>query len=543
MPQPTGCASGRRIQGRRSIEAPAAPGARSGIAMHLKPIQRTVRGQRPTRDNTCVRHGDDRIDTARPPVIVVKRPRSSGRLASIGLALSLGLSGCVLAPRGTTEEQAKLDSASSVFEKPLEARQLPTVTMPADWHDVLHRAFLANGELESSYFEWKAALAQIGQVAAWPNSNVALSFSYMFSAGNMKAWDRTTVGAGFDPAMNLSLPVKTRAAGKVALEAAREAGERFRAVKFDLQRKVLSAYLDLALIEEKLRIQRDNITILKLLAASAADREQAGGPAQDLLKALIESEMAENELSNMQAEANSMRGMLNGMLARDPQAPLKLPPALPAPRPVVTDDARLIAVAVDQNPELAGLARQVAGRTDAIELAKLAYLPDINPSGGFTGSISQVLGAMIMLPTTFPAIHAAIENAEAMAKSAQAMSRQTRRDRAASFVADLYLMRNAERQLTFYRQRLVPSARQLLSSSRQDYTAGTVGFADLIDSERMFITVRVMVAQAHVDREKEIANLEALAGVDIETLGEPVTYERTPAAEPQAPGRDRGAPR
>lgn len=420
---------------------------------------------------------------------------------------------------------------------------MPAVPMPANWRDVLHRAFLANGELESSYFEWKAALAQIGQAAAWPNSNVAVSFSYMFSPGNMKAWDRTTIGAGFDPAMNLSLPIKTRAAGKVALEAAREAGERFRTVKFALQQKVLSGYLDLALTEEKIRIQRENLGILKLLTASAADREEAGGPSQDLLKALIESEMAENELSNMEAEANSMRGMLNGMLDLDPKAPLTLPRTLPAPRPVVPDDGRLIAVAVDQNPELAGLARQVAGRKDAVDLARLAYLPDINPSAGFTGSISQFLGAMVMLPTTFPAIHAVINNAEAMARSAEAMSRQTKRDRAASFVADLYLMRNAERKLHFYQRQVVPSARQLLNSSRQNYAAGTVGFADLIDSERMFITVRFMVAQAQIEREKYLAALEALAGMDIETLGEPPTSEGHPPAEFQASGPSNTAPR
>jgi hypothetical protein len=48
--------------------------------------------------------------------------------------------------------------------------------------------------------------------------------------------------------MNLSLPVKTRTAGKVALDAAREARENFRAVKFDLQRRLLDAYLDLAVV-------------------------------------------------------------------------------------------------------------------------------------------------------------------------------------------------------------------------------------------------------------------------------------------------------
>src|SRR6516225_1570957 len=114
--------------------------------------------------------------------------------------------------------------------------------------------------------------------------------------------------------------------------------------------------------------------------------------------------------------------------------------------------ARLIAVAVDENPELAGLARQV-------------------------------------------------------------------KDRAASFVANLYIMRNAERQTELYQTRVVPAAQQLVSSSQNAYAAGAVGFADLIDSERTLISVRRLLAQSQVEREKRLAALEALAGVDIETLG------------------------
>jgi hypothetical protein len=128
----------------------------------------------------------------------------------------------------------------------------------------------------------------------------------------MKNWDRTTIGAGFDSSMNLSLPIKTRTAGKVALDAAGAAEGRFRTVNFDLQRRILQA-------------------------------------------------------------AN-----------------------LPAPRPVAADDASLIAVT--RNPELASLAQRVAGRTDAVELARLAYLPDIIRSASITGSISQSLGAMLMVP-------------------------------------------------------------------------------------------------------------------------------------------------
>ena len=435
-----------------------------------------------------------------------------------------------MAPHGTRDEQAKLNTASPPFEPRIEARQLPELPTVATWQDVLSRAFLANGELESSYFEWKAAFTRIDQVATWPNSNVALSFGYLFSPANMKAWDRTTIGAGFDPSMNLSLPIKTRTAGKVALDAAREAGDRFRAVKFDLQRRVLEAYLDLALTEELIRIERDNLTFLKLLSGSASDRAEAGGPMQDLFKALIESETAQNDLAGLEAKANSMRGELNGMLGREPSAPLGLPSALPAPRPVVANDAALIAVAVSQNPELAALAQQVAGRSDAVELARLAYLPDLIPSASITGTVSQSLGAMLMVPTKLPAIRAAIDEAAAMTRSAEAMRRQTQRDRAARFVADLYLMRNAEREGELYRARVVPAARQLVSSSRNAYAAGTIVFADLIDSERMFIAVRRMVAEAQIEREQRLAEIEALAGVDIETLGRQANTNTPPAA-------------
>ena len=452
-----------------------------------------------------------------------KRPLSRGLMVKLSVAMSLGLSGCVLAPQGTTEEQTKIEALSQIFEPPLEADQLPRLPARADWRSILHRAFLANGELRSAYFEWKAAMARIDQAATWPNSNVAVSFSYMFSPEKIKAWDRTTIGLGFDPSMNVSLPIKVQTAGFVALEAARQTGEKFRAVKFEIQRKTLSMYLDLALAEEKARIQRENLRLLKLMSDSASGRVQAGGPLQDLLKAKIETEMAENELANLEAEANSMRSQLNGMLARDAKAPLKLPPALPSARHVAADDAQLIAVAVDQNPELAGLARQVAGRKDALELARLAYLPDIIPSASVTGTLSQTVAAMVMLPTKWPAIRGAIREAEAMTKSTEAMLQQTWHDRGASFVANLYIMRNAERQSALYRQRIVPAAEQLVTSSRNEYAAGTVGFADLIDSQRTLIAARLAVAQIRIEREKRLAELEALAGVDIETLGRPAT--------------------
>src|SRR5258705_2880410 len=108
-----------------------------------------------------------------------------------GAGLTLLLSGCVLAPRGTRQEQGRLEAAGRTYEPRFDNRELPSLPDEPGWRDVLRRAFLANGDLEAAYFEWKAALTRIPQVANYPNTNLAPSFSYMFSGEQMKSFDRT----------------------------------------------------------------------------------------------------------------------------------------------------------------------------------------------------------------------------------------------------------------------------------------------------------------------------------------------------------------
>lgn len=448
---------------------------------------------------------------------------------------ALLLSGCVLAPKGTSEEQSRVNAAGKSYEQPAEKRTLPELSPEATWQEALQRAFLANGDLEAAYFEWKAAMTRIDQAASWPNSNVAVSYSYMFSSGNMKAWDRSTIGVGFDPSMNLQLPIKAQQAGKVALQDARAAGYRFATLKFDLQRRVFLAYYDLTLAEERIRIQRDNVSLLNVLSQTAQARVQAGAPEQDLLKIQIELRLSENDLHNIEAEARGTRAMLNGLLAREPESLLPLPQALPAPRAAEADDARLIALGVEQNPELAAFAAQVVGRQDALELARLRYIPDINPSFAFTGSVSQAAGAMLMLPTNLPSIRGAVNEALATLRSGEATLRQAKRDRASLFVATLYFLRNAERQADLFQQRVLPLAQQAMNSSRQAYAAGNVGFADLIDSQRLLLDVRLLTVQVRIEREKRLAELEALTGTDIETLARPATQPTSRPMPEQEP--------
>ena len=452
------------------------------------------------------------------------------------LALLVIPAGCSLEPRATDLERARLAEAGQPFETPLAKRKLPPLAEQPGWREVLQRAFLANGDLEAVYFDWKASLARVKIAGAYPNTNITLSYSYLFSAEKMKSWDRTTLGVGFDPSMTLQWPSKVREAARAALEDARAKGKRFEAAKFTLQQKVLTTWLDYAWLAERLRIQGENVDLLKMLVDTAQQRVRTGGPQQDLLKAQTEYEMARNDLASLQSELQATRAMLNGLLGRSVGDTLLPPDTLPLPRTIVADDARLTAVAVDNNPELAALAHDVSGRTNALELARMAYIPDIIPQFSLTGNISQMAGAMFMLPTNLGKIRGSIQEAEAMVRGAEAILRQARRERGASFVATLYALRNNERQIELFREVILPKAKQVLASSQRAYSSGAIGFAELIDSQRTLLEVRRVIAEARIAREKRLAELEALAGVDVEALAIPTPApDAPPARQPAAP--------
>jgi outer membrane protein, heavy metal efflux system len=445
----------------------------------------------------------------------------------LSAVLPVLVSGCVLAPREAKQEQVRLDQAGAQYREAFAKRQLPELSAQPTWREVLRRAFLANGALEAAYWEWSMAVSRIQQVGAYPNSPVSLGFEYMFSDESMKAWDRTTLMAGFDAGESLLLPNKVYQSGKVATRDAQAAGERFAAAKFNLQRRVLNAWIDYSLLAEQVRIQRANADLLKLLNETAAGRVQAGGPQQDLLRTDIEYRMSNDELRTMESELPRMRAMLNAMLGRPADAALAAPSVLPQQRAVPADDVALLALGVDANPELKALALETTGRRDALERARMEYLPDINPFAAITGDVTQVVGVDVMLPTVLPRIRGMVKEARSDFRRVQAMARQTRLDRSAEYVAAVYALRNSERQAALFEEQILPAAQRVLENVRQAYTAGTGMYLDLIEAQRTLLDVRLTIAEAKAAREKNLADLEALAGVDIETVSRATTQPTT----------------
>jgi outer membrane protein TolC len=432
-----------------------------------------------------------------------------------GVALVVG-SGCVLAPGAAKQEQAALARASASYAAPFRERQLPVIAAEPSWREVLERALYANGEVEAAYFEWAAAVHRIERAGAYPNTPLALDFGAAIRGGG-KGFDRTSIGLGFDPMENLAFPTKVYQAAKVATDQAQAAGQRFVAVRLDVQRRVLAAWIDYALAAERLRVQREKAAWLGLLAETAAARVAAGESRQDQVRAESDRRRAESEAATLAATLPQLRAQLNAMIAREPEAPLAPPAALEG-RPLPADDAALLALAAAHNPELAALAHEVRGRRDALELARLQYIPDFNPFVSTEGAATQVVGMVISIPTLLREVGGAIRESRADLRALLARYRQARYDRAAAVVAALYVVRNSERQAALFDGPLRGAADDVAASARVGYASNTGSYAELVAAQEALLDLRLLAAEARAAREKAVGDLEALVGIDAETL-------------------------
>jgi cobalt-zinc-cadmium efflux system outer membrane protein len=441
--------------------------------------------------------------------------RIGPRLALLGVVLvTLVLTACALRPAGESQERAALAEAGKAWEQPVEVPPLPAQPTLDDY---LQHAFLANADLQARYWQWRSAVEQVPRASSWPA--LAVSFSVMFSKQNMSLWNRTTLGIQNEPSSMIPFPTKLATAGKRALEDARAAGESFRQAKFALQGQVRSTYYDIALLAESIRIQQDDVALLKMISQQTAIRVANGSATQaDLLSAQTALDLADNQLSNLKARVPGLTAKFNALLGRDAQAPVPLPAALPAPRQLTVSDAELISVGSERSPELAGLAREVAGRQDALSLAKQQYLPDFGLMASLTGNVQRMVGGMLMLPTRLEAIKAGIEQARADLKAVEAARTQYGRDLAASFILNLYVLRNDERQADLFEHTILPRSRQAVQVAQTAYANNQLGFAQLIDTQRTLLDVELTLAQVRMEREKALAAIETWSAVDVETM-------------------------
>ena len=58
------------------------------------------------------------------------------------------------------------------------------------------------------------------------------------------------------------------------------------------------------------------------------------------------------------------------------------------------------------------------------------------------------------------------------------------------------------------------------NTSQQSYAAGSADLLELIEAQRALLDVRLLIAEVRIERERRAAEIEQLAGIDLETLAQ-----------------------
>ena len=441
------------------------------------------------------------------------------RVATFTLAAGLLLvQGCALTPKGLDDERDALDASAPA--NVVADAELPRPSSGDDWRGFLRRAFVANGQLRAAWHQWEAAVERVSGASGWPNTNLALGFSTLFSDEGMKTFDRMTFEARFDSMENLTFPTKTMRAGDIALEEARAAGQRFRAAKFEVQRKVLDAWLDLAMAAEGERLALEKRTLSGVAADTADAAIGAGAPQGASLTARIGEARGDDDVARAHAEVVAARAALAAVTAIDDPDRIPTPTRLPLPRPLPARDAVLLQ-ALDATPDIAGLEADVRAREHEAALARLQWIPDINPLAMVTGTIEQAVGAMVMLPTTIPEIRSGIEVARALRSAADADLEQGRRDQRGALISALIALRDVERGRRLLEERVLPAAIAVADAATSAYTASSGDLGEVLEARLLAVETRIEIAAIAIERERRAAEIEEILGADLETFTSP----------------------
>ena len=412
--------------------------------------------------------------------------------------------GCVFSPEGEDDERKRATDAWP-------GENTADLPAGASLEQILKHAYLSNAGLKERWWAWQAALEQIPQDASQPTT-LAITYAQMFEKGET-SWAQTTFGVINDPMANFVWPGKLKTAGRRALELAKAAGHRFEAARLELRARVVMAWFDFALAAESIRIQEADLAYLETIVDATEGRSRAGAaPQQDVIKARAQRDLARNRLENIRAKLPPRLAALNALLNREPLRSLELPKELPSPRPFKETDEEVLGKLAERNPELAALSSESRGREEAVSLMRQQYIPEFSLGvSGDAGGMARSIMAMLTAPILrYPAIEASISQARAELEMTRSMRRQMEHDLKAKAVLLLYDLRSTDRQVALYQSSILPLSEQASEAARAAYTAGRVPAIEWIDSQRMRLETRLMLADLKAEREKLLAELEAL---------------------------------
>jgi outer membrane protein, heavy metal efflux system len=387
------------------------------------------------------------------------------------------------------------------------------------------RALERNPGIQEAEARYRAALQQVPQVTALPDPMVGVTQSIRSPETRVGPQaEAFTVSQAFPWFGTLDLR------GAVARAGADAAREAVAIRQWDVVLQVKQTFYNLAYLDAALRVTQEEQALLGQYEQLAESRYAAGqSPQEAVIKLQAEITKVLSRRQDLQGQRAALAARLNTLMNDPPATPVPAIGELAVP-PVTTDRTALSALGDAHRPELAASQAMQRRAESAITLARTNFRPNFTLSAGFANVLTRRDAPGLMNPppdngknplSVSFAVTVPIHRGKYRASVAQAaedlsaerdhftVARNAMTDAIEEQIARLDTLRE---QLDLFQRVLIPQSQEALRSSESAYSTGQVGVLDLLDSERVLLDVRLVIARQRADYLIALATLERAIG-------------------------------
>jgi len=283
-----------------------------------------------------------------------------------------------------------------------------------------------------------------------------------------------------------------------------------------LAERTRAAYTEWYYVHRALAVNAENMTLVTRLRGVAETAYSTGqAPQQDVLQAEVELIRLRNQALEIERRRLTVQAGINGLLNRDPRAPLPLPRALPQAGnlPAYT---HLQQMALARYPALKRLDAEINAGQDRVDLARKGFYPDFKLSAGYNNLWDApekqfTIGAAINIP--IGAKHQGeLETASARLRQRRAERLDARASLLSSLDQSYRTAQQAKDSIALYTGRMLPLARLNLKAAETDYSNGSGDFLKLITAEQQYLTAKLELARSRADFFIQFAALDYQTG-------------------------------
>jgi len=386
--------------------------------------------------------------------------------------------------------------------------------------DAVAAALENNPAIKTARAKWESARQRITQAAAWDDPKLSVNSllgRFVDISRNGFADQMVTVE------QMIPLTGKNRSKERIAAAEAVASFEDFRRQQLDVISKTKASYFRLANLYLLLDLNdQEEAALSQTLDASKAKFEVGTQSQADYLTADVERQKIIETRRDLEQKLSDEQTKLKVLMNRDPFAPLGRTVSSEALPPDLSPE-RLRRLTLANRPEVRQAQSMVIGASAKVELAKREWIPDPSVSlqaqhyNAGRQAISELnAGVSIDLPWFNRKKYRAGEREAQSDLLAAQQSLEGAQTEAIGMLRDqLEKIETLHHHIELYRDQLLPSARQTVSSYQADYETDKATLIQVLTSENNRRELETMYNQDQTDYRVAIAELESLVGTDL----------------------------